>query len=62
MVGVYWAPLLVKTDIIRSLDGLSVQEVHLHQDIIHDELSSQLKNFDCDSLRWKMVPGYIHLL
>ena len=45
-VSFIWAPLLVETDIIRSLDGLSVQEVHLHLDIIHDELSSQLKNFD----------------
>ena len=44
-VSYIWSPLLVESDIIKGPDGVT-QEVHLHLDVVHDEWSSQLKNFD----------------
>ena len=45
-LSLIWSPLLVKADIIEGLDGGLSDEIHLHLDVLDEEWSSQLKNFD----------------
>ncbi|XP_078431569.1 protein trichome birefringence-like 25 [Wolffia australiana] len=45
-LSVVWSPFLVKAEVFEDMNGASSKEIQLYLDVLHEEWTSQLRNFD----------------